>query len=347
MVVKSACKNSEGDEVKTDIRMVVLGGGTGTSTLLNELKHISSNVTAIVNMADDGGSTGLLRDELGVRPPGDIRQCLTGLSGEEEYQDLLEYRFDSGILRGHSFGNILIAALEKTTGNIQDAVKIASELLDIRGNVIPVTLDDVRLEMRWEEQGSKLIGEHTIDDASFEHNPMQAELFLSPQAAANPEALQAIKDADLIVFAPGDLYSSLGPVLAVDGVPEEIRDSKAKKVYVCNLTTKHGQTSNFSVSQHASEIERFARGKILDAVFCNTQSPDEAMLKKYQEANSQLVHVDTDVLQNCHYEVVASDLLGNMKNPTDDATDVRRSYIRHDAKAVAEMLFSYYNQKHE
>lgn len=333
--------------MKTDINIVVLGGGTGTSTLLNELKYISSNVTAIVNMADDGGSTGLLRDELGVHPPGDVRQCLTGLSADEAYKELLEYRFDSGILRGHSFGNILIAALEKTTGSISDAVKIASDMLDIRGSVIPVTLDNVRLEMVWDEQGSKLIGEHTIDDATFEHDPRQAELILSPRATANLEALQAIKDADLIVFAPGDLYSSLGPVLMVESVSEEIRDSKAKKVYVCNLTTKHGQTSNFSVSQHASEIERFARAEVLDAVFCNTQVPDESMLKKYQEANSQLVRVDTDALQGSHYEIIASDFLGVVKNPTDDATNVRRSYIRHNAKAVAEMLISYYNQKHE
>ena len=177
---------------KTDIKIAVIGGGTGSFTLLTALKEHTKQLAAIVNMVDDGGSTGVLRDELGTLPPGDIRQCLVALSNSPKVRDLFNYRFDEGTFGGHSFGNILLTALEKVTGNFSEAVETASEILRVKGTVIPSTLDSVRLRMQWEDISLELNGERVIDAEHFKHDPRRATLSLVPEPAVNPTARVAI-----------------------------------------------------------------------------------------------------------------------------------------------------------
>jgi uncharacterized cofD-like protein len=251
---------------KNDIKIAVIGGGTGSFTMLSGLKHHTKRLAAIVSMADDGGSTGVLRDELGALPPGDVRKCLVALSDTPKIRDLFEYRFEAGTFGGHSFGNILLTALEKVTGSFSEAVSTASEILRINGMVIPATLDDVRLKMEWEETSVILHGEGVIDADYFKHDPRRAKLSLVPNPKVNPIAITAIEDADIVVITPGDLYTSLGPLLCIDGIGEALEKTNALKVYVSNLVTKDGQTAGFTVSDHAAEIERFAGTEFLDYV---------------------------------------------------------------------------------
>ncbi len=223
--------------------IALIGGGTGSFTLLNELKKLTPFITAIVNMSDDGGSTGLLRDELGVLPPGDVRQCLVALSDTREVRDLFNYRFDRGALANQSLGNVILSGLELKHGSFKKAVEVASSLLHITGKVAPVTLGEHTLVMK---DGDEIIrGEYLIG-----HRPINnpgATVFLEPKAKLNPEARSAIENADLVVIAPGNLYGSLLPALAVDGMDAAFKNSLAKKVVVANLVNKPGQTDNWHV----------------------------------------------------------------------------------------------------
>jgi uncharacterized cofD-like protein len=329
---------------RTDIKIVVLGGGTGSFTLLSSLKDHSKSIVALVNMVDDGGSTGVLRDELGVLPPGDVRQCLVALSGVPEMRDLFSYRFEEGTLQGHTLGNLLLTAVEKMTGDFSKAVEMASEILRINGRVVPVTLDNIRLKMEWPEQSVTLSGEHSIDADSFLHDPRQAKLSLVPNPRANPTALAAIEQADLIVVAPGDLYTSLGPLLVVEGVGDALRKTKAKTMYVANLVTKKGQTDGFSVSDHVTEIERFAGGPFLDYVLYNKQVPSVEIAARYRAEGAYVVKADTEALSTKHYLARGGDFLGEVaKTATSDVLPVTRSYIRHNAHAVVHAIMELYD----
>ena len=243
-------------------KIVVIGGGTGSFTLLQGIKRYTKDVTALVNMADDGGSTGQLRDELGVLPPGDVRQCLVALSDSPKVRDLFNYRFDEGSLKGHAFGNLFMAALEKMTGSFAEAVELAGNVLNIEGKVEPVTLTDVTLCAEGKD-GQPVKGEFTIAHQELAPRP---NIWLEPEAVANPRAIQAILEADLVVIAPGNLYGSLAPALVIEGVRQALHKTKAKCVYVCNLVSKPGPTDGFSVMDFASEIERLAGGEFLESV---------------------------------------------------------------------------------
>jgi uncharacterized cofD-like protein len=326
------------------LKIAVIGGGTGSFTLLQSLKNYSHSVAAIVNMADDGGSTGVLRDELGVLPTGDVRQCLVALSESPKVRDLFSYRFEEGTFGGHSFGNILLTALEKVTGNFSEAIETASDILRVNGRVIPGTLDNIRLKMEWPQASVILRGERVIDAEYFEHDPRKATLSLVPAAHANPMAIRAIMQADLVVIAPGDLYTSLGPLLVIDGVGDALRKTEAKIVYVSNLVTKKGQTEGFSVSDHADEIERFGGGKFLDAVLYNEQIPDVELAKKYEAEDAFLVVSDENELKQRPYEAVAGNFLGKIAaKHQGDMLPVTRSLIRHDSEAVAKAIIGLYN----
>ena len=326
------------------LKIAVIGGGTGSFTLLQSLKNYSHSVAAIVNMADDGGSTGVLRDELGVLPTGDVRQCLVALSESPKVRDLFNYRFEEGTFGGHSFGNILLTALEKVTGNFSEAIETASDILRVNGTVIPATLDNVRLKMEWPQASVILRSERVIDAEYFEHDPRKATLSLVPSAHANPMAIKAIMQADLVVIAPGDLYTSLGPLLVIDGVGDALRETKAKIVYVSNLVTKKGQTEGFSVSDHADEIERFGGGAFLDAVLYNEQVPDVELAKKYEAEDAFLVANDEKELTGRPYEAVAGNFLGKIAaKHQGDMLPVTRSLIRHDSEAVAKAIIGLYN----
>ncbi|MEI7689921.1 MAG: gluconeogenesis factor YvcK family protein [Candidatus Saccharibacteria bacterium] len=328
---------------KNDIKIAVIGGGTGSFTLLSALKNHTKQLVAIVNMADDGGSTGILRDELGTLPPGDVRQCLVALSNSPKIRDLFDYRFEEGTFGGHSFGNILLTALEKVCGSFSEAVATASEILRVNGMVIPATLDNVRLKMKWPEASIVLHGERKIDANYFKYDPRKAVLSLVPKATANPTALAAIEQADMVVIAPGDLYTSLGPLMSIGGIADALKKTKAVCVYVSNLVTKEGQTTGFTVSDHASEIERFVGSKFLDFVLYNCQKPDKAVAHRYREEKAYLVRADEAVMKKASYKAVPGDFLGQIANRNKaDKLLTKRSLIRHDAQAAASALIKLY-----
>jgi len=333
---------------KNDIKIAVVGGGTGSFTLLSALKSHTKQLAAIVNMVDDGGSTGILRDELGTLPPGDVRQCLVALSDSPKIRDLFNYRFEEGTFGGHPFGNIFLTALEKMTGSFSEAVKTASEILRVNGMVIPATLDDVRLKMEWPEASVILNGERVIGADYFKYDPRRAILSLIPSANANPTAISAIEKADMVVIAPGDLYSSLGPLLIIDGIAEALKDTKAVCIYISNLVTKNGQTEGFTVSDHANEIERFVGKPFLDYVIYNEQIPSKEVAQKYKEENAFLVKTDKKTLKKATYKAISGEFLGQMASKnTSDLLLTKRSLIRHDATAVAEAIIKLYESTNE
>lgn len=323
-----------------DVKVAVIGGGTGSFTVLSGLKQYTRKIAALVNMADDGGSTGKLRDELGVLPPGDIRQCLVALSRTPEMRDLFNYRFDSGSLEGHAFGNLFLTALEKMTGDFGRAVELASEVLNIAGIVEPVTLSNVKLGMR-NKDGREMIGEFQIAHEAFGSD--RPEFFLVPEATANPRALQAINEADVIVIAPGNLYGSLAPALIVPGVGEALASAPGKKVYVCNLVTKPGQTDGFKVGDFADEIERLAGVKFLDIVLYNTATPSDDLLEKYAKAGERSVEYMPERLAQASYKAVGANLISGeiWQNPnSSDPIASARTLIRHNSDAVARAIMS-------
>jgi uncharacterized cofD-like protein len=321
-------------------RVVVIGGGTGSFMLLSALKNYVSHLSAIVSMADDGGSTGVLRDEFGTLPTGDVRQCLVALSDSSKIRDLFSYRFEEGTLRGHSFGNLLITALEKVSGSFSEAIETAAEILRVHGTVIPATLDNVRLKMEWPDTSVILNGERVIDAGHFSQDPRCATLSLVPSARANPAAIEAINEADMIVIAPGDLYTSLGPLLVIDGIAEALKSTRAQCVYVSNLVTKHGHTDGFTVNDHANEIERFVGTPFLDYVLYNEQLPDKELVGKYTEEDAYSVKIDKELLVKSSYQAISGNFLGQMviRKKSSNFFPVTRSLIRHDGEAVAKAL---------
>jgi len=332
---------------QNEIRIAVIGGGTGSFTMLSSLKKHTNQIAAIVSMADDGGSTGVLRDELGTLPSGDVRQCLVALSDSPKVRDLFDYRFDQGTFKGHSFGNLLLTALEKITGDFSEAVETASDILRVNGMVIPATLDNVRLKMEWPKGSLILHGERVIDAELFKNDPRTASLSLVPLATSNPTALAAIEQADIVVVAPGDLYTSLGPLLVIDGIGEALKKTHAMKIYVSNLVSKQGQTDKFTVSDHAAELERFAGGKFLDYVLYNTEVPTPEVAALYKAEGGYITEADENELKNAHYKTITGNFLGKMAQAHHaDSIPVTRSLIRHNADAVAKaILEAYHNER--
>lgn len=315
-------------------KIVVIGGGTGTFEILSGLKKYDAELTALVSMADDGDSSGVLRDEYGVLPPGDVRQALVALARAPEMRDLFKYRYKEGSLAGHSFGNLFLSTVEKVAGNnFTDAVALAGKVLNISGRVIPVTLDNVTLVI--EEKGGRTIrGEHKLDGQVF-LNPKRPAVRLEPKARLTKEGKQAILEADLVVIAPGSLYGSLAAVLVVGGVAEALAQTKAKKAYICNLVTEHGQTDGFKVHDYAAEIERFFGNKTkLDYVLYNTDKPAAKLLNRYYaEEHRTWVEYDTSALAKQHYKASGSGFLyEDAKHGT--------IFIRHDRDKIAKAILN-------
>lgn len=329
---------------KIGVKIVVIGGGTGSFTLLSDLKNYTHNITALVNMADDGGSTGTLRDELGVLPPGDVRKCLAALSSTSKVRDLFNYRFEEGSLKGHAFGNLFMAALEKMTGNFADAVETASKVLNIRGKVEPMTLDNTTLIMEMSD-GSVVRGEENVSYGVSLPKDERPKISLEPQANINPDARKAILEADLLVIAPGLLYTSIAAALVVDGVKEALEQTKAKKIYVCNLVNKKDQMGEYNVAQFAEEIERFSGAK-LDYVLYNNHLPTQDLIDKYEAKGETLVEWDKVELSQKHYRAVGKKFI-DTGAPLEEAGEhdplaANRSFIRHDADRVARELMRIY-----
>jgi len=315
-------------------KVVTIGGGTGSYVILRGLKMYTLDITAVVNMFDSGGSTGVLRDEFGVLPPGDVRRCLLALSEgkrAEIVRKLFAYRFDTGKLgtngsgRGHSFGNLLLVALSSIYGSDIEGIKKASELLDIKGKVLPVSVDKSHVHARLED-GTEIEGEGNIDEPKHDGEKHIVEVFLKPEAHVLDETADAILDADTIIICPGDLYSSLMPNFVVKGMSEAIQESTAKKVLVAPLMTKWGETNGYTVSMVAKELCRYMGLEMFDAILCNTTKPDPAMLAAYAEEKKVPMPVDTTDLETYATEII----LGDFASESDLA--------RHDSDKVAKVL---------
>lgn len=323
-------------------KIVVIGGGTGSFVVLSGLRKHECEVTAIVNMTDNGGSSGILRDELGVLPPGDVRQCLVALSGAPEpLRALFTHRFASGGLKGHTLGNIFLAACENLTGSFEQAVGMASQILQIRGSVLPVTLGKATLCAQL-GNGVSLRGEAAVTKSLLLQKYGIRKLFLEPRARINPKASAAIRSADMIVMAPGNLYSSLMPNLLVKGVAEALSASKAKKIYICNLMTRLGQTEGFAAHNFLEELERFAGRNFLNAVVYNTEVPSVRDLGHYAEEGSMVKFDPRVVQQHGGVRFAGRPLLSRkiFRPKKEDPLSGQRSLIRHDPEKLAKVLTS-------
>lgn len=315
-------------------KIVVVGGGTGLSTILRGLKTITNNLTAIVTVGDDGGSSGKLRKEMGVLPPGDIRNCIAALADEEDLvTKLFQYRFGEGGLDGHSFGNLFLTALCAITGDMFRAIKESSKVLAIRGKVLPSTLDDMTLIAEMED-GRIIEGESDIPKA----NGKIKRLFSSPE---NPKALEdaikAIEQADLIILGPGSLYTSVIPNLLIREISESICVSKANKVYICNIMTQPGETDDYSVASHVESIIRHAGSKkIMDAVIVNKKLPPN-LAKKYQTANSFPVVLDEENVNQLGVRVIEATLID----------DNEHGFVRHSHKKLTKVISNIINKSLE
>lgn len=313
-------------------KVVVIGGGTGNFVVLRGLKQYHLDLSAVVSMADDGGSTGILRDELGVLPPGDVRQCLVALSDSSRLmRSLMNYRFENGGLQGHSFGNLLLSALEKVTGSFEKAVEEAGKILSIKGKVIPVTTHETRLKMIL-KNGKTLEGEGQVY-VSQEIDKGYSSIYLEPFAKADAHAIDEIMNADVVILGPGGLYTSLIPNLLVEGIPKALRDTQAKKIFVANLMNKKGQTTNFTASSHLREIQRFIGKDIFDFILVNTAAPTTELVKAYAQEGALVVNDLQD-----DPRVIAADLLSNEITARDKGDIHPRNLIRHDAKKLATEL---------
>jgi uncharacterized cofD-like protein len=310
-------------------KIVVIGGGTGAFTVLTGLRKYHCDLSAIVSMADDGGSTGVLREEFGILPPGDIRRALVALASADRkiLSDLFSYRFEEGWgFAGHSFGNLFLTVLERLTGSFKNAVKEASQLLGVKGEVIPVTLQKTTLFAKLED-GRIIKGETNIDIPKHDGRIKIESVYLKPKPKANPEAILAINKASAIVIGPGDLYTSIIPNLLVSGIPEAIRKSPAKKIYVCNLMTKFGETYGFRASDFLNTIQRYLGENVIDFFIVNSKRPTPERLRPYIRENSDVVEIDEENLGR-NPILIKADLLRK-----------KGTLLRHDPDRLARLLY--------
>lgn len=333
-------------------RVVTIGGGTGHFVLLSGLKKYSVDISAIVSMADDGGSTGVLRDEMGVLPPGDVRQCLAALSQETVVlRELFSYRFAEGGMRGHSFGNLFLSALEKVTGSFDEAVKEAGRILATYGEVIPVTEGDMRLVVQLKD-GTKLAGERFLDDGDSVKEVGVSRIALLNPVAATPRALERIREADVICLGPGDLYGSTLPSLLVPELSVAIQESRALVVYISNLTNKRGQTDGFTVDDYVRVIHQYLGAHRIDTVLCNSEPPPPHLLARYEQQEGKNMIVACTPAKNVSYTVVSAPILSHESIITkpQDTLNAHRSFIRHDsdelARALMHVIDEHFSPKH-
>lgn len=323
--------------------MVTIGSGTGSFMLLSGLVKCPVEISAIVSMADDGGSTGILRDELGVLPPGDVRQCLVALSpAGNELRTLLNYRFENGGLKGHAFGNIFLSALQKTSGSFVEGLEVAQRILNVSGEVLPVTVEDARLVMQLVDN-TVLYGEDAIERSAFQEIGTQ-KMYYDPIVSANPEAVERILSADAVVIGPGTFYSGILSNLAIPEIAEAIGKTKAKIIFPVNLTNKKGHTSRFCVEDYVEELEKLIGEGRTDFVLVNTENPPEALLTRYREQEGETALVGMrDPNSAVHSEkFVFADLMDGSeakKGSDHDALASTRSFIRHDSDKVAATIF--------
>lgn len=310
-------------------KIVVIGGGTGLSVLLHGIKEYTSNITAVVTVADDGGSSGRLRQQFDIVAPGDIRNCLVALANEETMmRDLFQYRFKGETeFSGHSFGNLFITAMTQLTGDFEKAVTESSKVLSIRGRVLPSTLEKVILVSQHKD-GRTIEGEAQIPKTG---SPI-TKIFIKPQEAhAAPEALKAIKEAELIILGPGSLYTSIIPNLLINEIRKAVIESDVTKIYVCNIMTQPGETESFKASDHIRELISHTDPGVVDLCVVNVGKIPEHMVEKYARDNSVPVTADPDTIKSMGYGVIEEDLV--------NVTDL----VRHDSDKLARIVANLLN----
>lgn len=316
-------------------KITVIGGGTGTYVVLSGLKKLKDvDLSVIVSVTDSGGSTGRLRDQLGVLPPGDLRQCLVALSEAPDlWRRLFLYRFDKGDFQGHNFGNLFLAALEKVSSSYDQVIEIASFVLKTKGKVIPVSYDKLHLVAEY-ENGKILTGEGLIDENRLEKSRIK-NIYITPKGKPNKKAVEAILNSDFIIFGPGDLYTSIIPVFLVEKIVETYKETKAKIIYILNLMTKAGQTTNYKASDHIKDIYKYTR-RYPDYVLINNQKISPEILKIYRQNNEIPVEDDLKMFDNI--KILRDDLIDNRKIAKDKNDIVYRSILRHDSEKITQVL---------
>jgi len=312
-------------------KVVAIGGGTGLSVLLRGLKEYTSNITAIVTVADDGGGSGILREDLGMLPPGDIRSCILALANTEPTMEkLLQFRFKDGRLKGQNFGNLLIAAMNEIYGSFELAIKEISNILAVTGKVLPMTLENVTLYAVL-ENGQIVKGESNIPLKNKELGSKIDHIYMEPKISLPlDEALEAIEEADLIVLGPGSLYTSVIPNLLVNNMVEKIYSSPAPKVYITNIMTQPGETDGYTVLDHVEAILKHSREHFLDYVIANIEKIPDSTLKKYIHDGSEPVILkvgEEEILNKKGIKLIKEKLV-----------DVKKNYIRHNSLKLSEIL---------
>jgi len=320
-------------------KIVCIGGGTGTYQVLSGLKKLPVEITAVISMCDSGGSTGKLRQELGILPPGDVRRAILALSdlpfAYKTLEDVFEFRFNGkngnmkGGLAGHSLGNILLAALVQITGSMDKAINEAARILNASGKIYPVTLDKTNLVATLDD-GTKVWGETNIDMRNFKLEHKVKKVYLTPKAKVFKDAALSIQNADLIVFGPGDLYTSIIPSLLVSGVNDAIQNSNAKLVYIANLMTKRGETDNFKASDFVSEIEKYlgsSKDKLSHVFVSKNIKKQQSKIDKWYRHYGSIAVIN-DLKNNKNYKVVEKDFA--------DST----TFYRHDSEKIAKTLMN-------
>ncbi len=314
------------------MRVVAVGGGTGLSTLLKGLKKevgdTVKELTAIVTVADSGGSTGKLRKIYNIPAPGDIRNCIVALSeSEDTMQNLFQYRFKGDGLGGHAFGNLFLTALTDITGSFLEAVKLTSQILRTKGDIIPSTIEDVHLVARFSD-GEVVQGEEEITEYGKKRVAHVEEIWIEPKDAKAPiEAIAAIEKADLILFGPGSLYTSIIPNLLIEDVRSAVNRSSALKVFIVNAMTQPGETDEFTAHDHLNTFMKFAGLERVDAVIVNTKMPSGDVLKRYLEQGQEPVTPDIAKIARSGVRVFAEDLIGD-----------NESFVRHDPDRLTDLI---------
>lgn len=322
-------------------KAVVIGGGTGTFTVLTGLRNYPLDLTAIISMADSGGSNRVLRDEFGILPTSDIRQALVALAdnhGDREiFRKLFAYRFHQGVgIAGMTFGNLFMAALSDILGSQLAAIEETAKILHVKGRILPVTLDDISLVARY-ENGHQVVGEHYIDEPKHDGRWKIVELETIPKAKVYKEAVESILEADLVIIGPGDLYTSIVCNLIIEGIPKALKKTKGKIVYVMNLMARYGQTYKFSAIDHVKEVEKYVGKGVLDFVLVNNNFMfPKGILKRYTEENS--FPVKDDLKDNYSFKIIREDLLSPLVFQKIKGDKLQRSMIRHDPDKLAKAL---------
>ncbi|TWH79032.1 gluconeogenesis factor YvcK family protein [Sedimentibacter saalensis] len=322
------------------MKIVVFGGGTGLSILLRGLKKYTKDISAIVTVADNGGGSGVLREDLGMLPPGDMRNCIIALSDIEPIMvSLMQHRFNDGYLKGQSFGNLLIAAMYEIFGDYEHALKEIGSIFRLSGKVLPMTLQDAQLKAHL-DNGECILGEKDIPDYVSKSSCKIDRVSLVPEICTPlEETLKDIKEADIVLLGPGSLYTSVIPNILVSNITEAIVDSKAKVFYICNLMTQPGETDNYNVYDHVNAIIKHSSRYLIDYVIANDELISDNQIQNYKFKGAKQVLVDDDQIKKLEEM--------NIKVISSDFTEIKKNYIRHNSEKIGQLLFNYISEKNK